>query len=533
LWLAPLYLAVLGAFAYGLAGAVRLARRDRVGGALAGLAAGGGLVACVGAVFADIGHMSLPYLGDAPASVWAVLMATVLSREYADRGERLASGERRFHAVFDQASEFVFLTQIDGTLIQANRSALAAAGCTPEAVAGMPLWDTPWWNHDPPLQERLKAAIRDAALGAPVRFEATHPRLDGSLSSADCSFSAVRDGRGEVTMLVAESRDVTERVRAHEALLMSGARYRTLIDSAPEAIVVVDVATGRFVDCNQQACEMFGVPVTAMRELGVLDISPAVQPDGRASRVAALAFLAEAIAGGRPTFEWTHRTMAGRDIPCEVRLVKLPDPDRTLVRGSLTDITQRRLLEEQLRQSQKMEAVGRLAGGVAHDFNNLLGVITGYGEMTLRKLRSEDPLKGKVDQILKAAERAAGLTRQLLAFSRQQVLQPRIVDLNDLVGNVEKMLRRLIGEDVALTTSLDPALGSVKADPGQLDQVLMNLAVNARDAMPDGGRLTIATQNVESSCRPAQPFGCHDALGCDRARSFGAGDHHAQTLDPG
>jgi two-component system, cell cycle sensor histidine kinase and response regulator CckA len=161
------------------------------------------------------------------------------------------------------------------------------------------------------------------------------------------------------------------------------------------------------------------------------------------------------------------------------------------------DVTTEMRLERQLIQAQKMEAVGRLAGGVAHDFNNLLGVIVGYGEITRRKLGDDDSLAGKVDHILKAAERAAGLTRQLLAFSRQQILQPKIVDLNMIVADVEKMLRRLIGEDIELTTSLDPALGSVKADPGQIDQVLMNLAVNARDAMPDGGPLTIETRNAE------------------------------------
>jgi nitrogen-specific signal transduction histidine kinase len=161
------------------------------------------------------------------------------------------------------------------------------------------------------------------------------------------------------------------------------------------------------------------------------------------------------------------------------------------------DVTNEMRLERQLIQAQKMEAVGRLAGGVAHDFNNLLGVITGYGELLRRKLRKNDPRRAKIDLILKAAERAAGLTRQLLAFSRQQVLQPKIVDLNGLVSDMEKMLRRLIGEDVTLETSLDPDLGRVKADPGQIEQVLMNLAVNARDAMPDGGRLTIETRNID------------------------------------
>ena len=301
-------------------------------------------------------------------------------------------------------------------------------------MVGKPLWDTPWWSHDAQVRDRLQAAVRDGARGAPVKFEATHPRLDGSLSWADCSLSAIRDGRGEVTMLVSESRDVTERVRAHEALLMSGARYRTLIDSAPDAIVVLDLDTGRFVDCNQEACEMFGVPAHALRELGVLDVSPPLQADGRESRVVAQAHIAEAVVGGRPVFEWTHRTIAGREFPCEVCLVKLPDPDRTLIRGSITDITERRLLEEQLRQSQKMEAVGRLAGGVAHDFNNLLTVITLSSHLLLEEMENGAPRVTHVKDIADAAERASALTRQLLTFGRKAVLAPKVLDVNLVVA---------------------------------------------------------------------------------------------------
>jgi len=344
----------------------------------------------------------------------------------------------------------------------------------------------------------LKGAVADAARGLPVRFEATHPRQDGSLSVADCSMTAVRNGRGDVTMLVSESRDVTERVRSHEALLVSGARYRTLIDSAPDAIVVLDVATGHFVDCNQKACEMFGVSVTGLRSLGVLDVSPSVQPDGRESSAVAPMHLREAIAGGRPVFEWTHRTLAGRDFPCEVTLVKLPDPERTLVRGSINDITGRRLLEEQLRQSQKMEAVGRLAGGVAHDFNNLLTVITLSSHMLLDMLKP-GPQADQVKDIADAAERATALTRQLLTFGRKDVQTPRVLDLNAAVREAESMLRRLIGEDIRLIVELDPLAWPVTIDPGHLSQVLLNLSVNARDAMPRGGTLIIRTLNLDAS----------------------------------
>ena len=161
------------------------------------------------------------------------------------------------------------------------------------------------------------------------------------------------------------------------------------------------------------------------------------------------------------------------------------------------DITARKRLEEQFRQAQKMEAVGRLSGGIAHDFNNILGVIIGYGEILAERLESGHSLRLCADEILHAGRRAATLTRQLLAFSRQQVLAPRVLELNSVIADIEKMLRRVIGEDVELETKLSPDLGRVKADQGQVEQVILNLAVNARDAMPEGGKLTITTANTE------------------------------------
>ncbi|HUA64983.1 MAG TPA: response regulator [Alphaproteobacteria bacterium] len=194
----------------------------------------------------------------------------------------------------------------------------------------------------------------------------------------------------------------------------------------------------------------------------------------------------------------TKRVIHGRG---EVVLNKQNEPIKMV--GTVQDITEAkhaeealRRSEEQLRHSQKMEAVGRLAGGVAHDFNNLLTVIGGYCSMSLQTIKTTNPLQKNITEIQKASERAASLTGQLLAFSRKQVLQPRVLQLNEVVHNMEKMLRRLIGEDIELSTHFDPSLGCVKVDPGQIEQVIMNLAINARDAMPRGGKLTISTSNV-------------------------------------
>jgi PAS domain S-box-containing protein len=204
-------------------------------------------------------------------------------------------------------------------------------------------------------------------------------------------------------------------------------------------------------------------------------------------------------AHGRLAHEHRFRHHDGkyRWIRSEMLLLRDAAGNPEEVVGSWSDITERKQLEDQFRQSQKMEAVGRLAGGVAHDFNNLLTIIIGYGELVLDTLPTGDPIRALIGEVVAAGGRAAGLTRQLLTFSRKAIIEPKVLDLKAVVTNVDKMLRRIIGEDIQMTIVADPALGTVKADPGQIEQVILNLVVNARDAMPQGGRLTIEVRNAE------------------------------------
>jgi len=198
----------------------------------------------------------------------------------------------------------------------------------------------------------------------------------------------------------------------------------------------------------------------------------------------------------------------GTEFPIEVSLSPLETEQGMLISSGIRDISERVALEERLRQSQKMEAVGRLAGGIAHDFNNLLTIILGYSQILKDGLQAGSRLADSTGQIKSAAERAAGITRQLLAFSRKQVLSPRVINLNDIVLNLDALLRRLIGEDIEVLTVPAPDLGTVKADPGQIEQVVMNLSLNSRDAMPRGGKLTLETSNAvldETYARGHQP----------------------------
>ncbi len=265
-------------------------------------------------------------------------------------------------------------------------------------------------------------------------------------------------------------------------------KFRLLFEECPQPMCVFDPSTLDFLEANASARDLYGYTAEEFLRMKLSDL----QLQEEVER-----FVAEWKTARPGPAVWRHRTKSGRVIDVEMTVREMRYGGRPAALAVLVDVTGRRQLEEQLRQAQKMEAVGMLAGGVAHDFNNLLTIITGYSQLILNNIGPGDPNRHSVEQIMKAGERAGALTKQLLAFSRRQVLQPRVLELNKLVTSLSTMLQRLIGEDVELRLVLKPDVGRVSADPGQMEQVLMNLTVNARDAMPKGGILTIETANAQ------------------------------------
>jgi hypothetical protein len=274
----------------------------------------------------------------------------------------------------------------------------------------------------------------------------------------------------------------------------SGQLVTALLESASQAIVSIDRG-GRIVLANRRAEEIFGY--TGEELLGAR--IEMLLPEAKRSTHSRERDEFFSRPRARPMgigMDLAGRRKDGSEVPVEVSLSYVQIEEGVFAIAFVSDITQRKKLEEQLLHAQKMEAVGRLAGGVAHDFNNMLTVISGYNRMILDELSALDPLRGYAEEILKAADRAGALTNQLLAFSRRQIMQPKVINVNAVVLQTQKMLQRLIGEDIELVLNLGTNVGNIKADPGHVEQAIVNLAVNARDAMPMGGHLTIETSGV-------------------------------------
>jgi len=387
-----------------------------------------------------------------------------------------------FEKLFECSVDGVLLVQPGGVVLRANPAACRALGRTEAELRAMRR--AQFVVEDAPLVALL---ARRTATGS-VTGELTFLRPDGSTFPADFTSGLLPAEAGAPGLSYVIFRDATDRKRQET----ERERLARALEQAEEMVVVAD-AGGTIVYVNPafERVTGYGRAEVAGRNL----LAPA------ADEVDAIyPALHEAVTARQPwQGRFANRKKDGTAYHEEARVSLVRDAAGAIESyvAVKRDITRDLALEAQLVQSQKLETVGRLAGGVAHDFNNLLSVILSYSGFALEQLGPDSPIRGELEEIEGAGRRAASLTRQLLAFSRKQVLQPVALQLNQGLGEMEKMLRRLVGEDVELRFDLAPGLGVVTADPGQVEQVVMNLAVNSRDAMPGGGRLTIATANVE------------------------------------
>jgi hypothetical protein len=337
----------------------------------------------------------------------------------------------------------------------------------------------------------------EAAAGARLRSAMAVPILNGDDVVGVLEFLTLRQREEDerlmrlVSAVASQLGAVIQRKQAEDALRQSEEGFRLLFENNPLPMWVLDEGTLRVLAVNEAALKHYGYAREEFLQMEMRHLHPVDETPRFLKRMDEMR---AGIASMGPTV-WHHRVRSGQIIDVEIASHKIDFGGRPASLLVVHDVTDRQRLEQQFLQAQKMEAIGRLAGGVAHDFNNLVAAIAGHGDLMLRRLGPQDPLRPNLEQIRAAADRAATLTKQLLAFGRKQVLQPRVVDLGEVVEQSASLLRRLIGEDVELTIHKKTA-ARVRADPVQVEQVVMNLAVNARDAMPRGGRLTIELDEV-------------------------------------
>ncbi len=413
-------------------------------------------------------------------------LARIRARTEKARAEdALRRSEANLRAVFNDGLQAFVLVDTDGIVQALNRTAEAWS----ERFRGRRLREG---DHIFDFNPEAAAAVRSALAGEAGSVERRLRDAGGSESWFETTHAPVVDEDGRIIGVSLNARDVSERKYAERALRESEARYRDLFDNASDLVCATD-REGRFLYVNRAWHEGTGYSDT---ELTALRFGDLVHSDSKA-RCAEV--MERALAGETLTHvELTLMPRSGIPIVVEGNLSGARQADGSvLLRGIYRDVTERKRVDEQLRRAERMQAAGRLAGGMAHEVNNMMTGVIGFAEFLLRGLPPDDPRRSEVQEIIRAGSRAADVTRQLLAFTRQQLMHPEVLAINDVVLGLEKMLRHSLGENHELALRLDGHLGEIRADRGQLEQVLINLILNARDALSARGRVTIATAAAE------------------------------------
>jgi PAS domain S-box-containing protein len=397
-------------------------------------------------------------------------------------GKRIEEQLSQLGSIIESSSDAIIIHTLDGIIVNWNRGAEGVYGYSAREVLGRPR------NLLVPIEQldELPRIIDVLRRGERIQlYETVHVRKDGQPIDVSLTISPVKDASGKMVGTAAITRDISDRKKAEE-------RFYKAFNASPEPITITTLSEDRFIDVNESFLRVTGFSRGQVIGRTSMDVRFWETPADRAKLIQTLH-----TQGSVRDLEITFRTQAG-EVRTGLHSAEIIEVSKEkCVIAIFRDMTEQKVLEKQLRQAQRMEAVGQLSGGIAHDFNNLLSVIIGHSEVLEGKLARSDSSFKSVEEIKKAGTQAASLVRQLLAFSRQQVLEPKVLDLNSVIIDVGKMLRRLIGEDIELGIALHPQLGRIKADQGQIQQVIINLVVNARDAMPKGGKLMIKTSNVE------------------------------------
>jgi len=406
----------------------------------------------------------------------------------------LRESEERFRTIFNAVSDAIFVQDLaTGAIIDVNQRMCDMYGYTHDEALQLNIGALS--AGDPPYteQDALKWIHRSAE-GEPQSFEWLVKNKAGRLFWVEVNMRRATIGSQE--RLLVTVHDITKRKQAEEELLREKTFTDAVVNSVPGVLYLYDDQY-HLVRWNNRLEELSGYSTEELSHMQILDW---VEGEDKA-RIASAG--QKVFMEGQASIEAHLVTKEGKKIPFYFTGVRLTIGDREYLTGIGIDLTEYKQaeekmasLQEHLRQSQKLESIGRLAGGIAHDFNNLLTVIKGYSQISLMELNEKDPLAENLREISTAANRASDLTRQLLAFSRKQILEPKVLDPNKVIQGMEKMLRRMIGEDIELLIHPEEDLGRIEADPGQMEQVIFNLAVNARDAMPSGGKLILEIDNV-------------------------------------